>query len=95
MRPAPDDTHDDGGGPSDDQDVPDDIHLPQSRLEIILGRLDIHETPDQDHGEQAEREVDEKEPLPFLGEGASDKRTDGRGKGPDTADDPEENTSFG
>lgn len=95
MRSTPDDPQDDRSRTSDDQDVPDDIHLPQPRLQVVRRSLDIQERPDETERKETERKVDEKEPLPFLSEGTSDQGSDGTGERPDATDDPGENASFG
>lgn len=94
MRSTPDDPQNDRSRPSDDQDVPDDIHLPQPRLQVVRRSLDIQKRPDETERKETERQVDEKEPLPFLSEGTSDQGSDGTGERPDATDDPGENASF-
>ena len=95
MRPSPDDPQDDRSRASDDQDVSDNVHLPQPRLQVIRRSFDVQERPDETERKETERKVDEEEPLPFLREGTSNQRADGTGESPDTTDDTGEYASFG
>ena len=94
MRATPHDAQDDGRSPSDYQDVTNDIHLFDPRPQVVLGSLDIEEKPDETEREQTEGKIDEEQPLPLLGEGATDEGSDRAGKRPDATNDPREYTSF-
>ena len=95
MRASPNDSQDDIGSTSDNQNVADQIHLLDPGAQLVLGSLDVQEGPDETESEQAERKVDEEQPLPLFREGATDERSDGASECPNATNDPGKDASLG
>lgn len=66
-----------------------EVHLFELFASGRLRRLNVEEEDDEHDGDAAERQVEVKEPPPLAGrgEGAANRRTDGRGERPHAADD--------
>lgn len=95
VRASPNNSQDDSGSTSNDQNVANQIHLLNPGAQVVLGSLDVQEGPDETESEQAERKVDEEQPLPLFREGATDERSDGASECPNATYDPGKDASLG